>query len=143
VGGALYSSVGLVVLPETTEWEDGAFVAIAELTGGKWLGNWMGLAGAVSATGLLCTLLCTSSRQLAGMASTGAVNKIFAAKHSVYGTPYISIILVGTLAFAFTGFDFSMLAEADMFFYTASTILKFGALVRWGAVQVESSRPMA
>ena len=60
---------------------DGAFVAIAELTGGKWLGNWMGLAGAVSATGLLCTLLCTSSRQLAGMASTGAVNKIFATKH--------------------------------------------------------------
>lgn len=131
------------MLPETSEWEDGAFVAIAELTGGKWLGNWMGLAGAVSATGLLCTLLCTSSRQLAGMASTGAVHKIFAAKHSVYGTPYVSIILVGSLAFAFTGFDFSMLAEADMFFYTASTILKFGALVRLRIKMKDTHRPFS
>ena len=135
--------VGLVALPETQEWEDGAFVAIAELTGGKWLGNWMGLAGAVSATGLLCTLLCTSSRQLAGMASTGAVNKIFTAKHPKYGTPYVSIILVGVLAFAFTGLDFSMLAEADMFFYTASTILKFGALVKLRVKMKDAHRPFS
>jgi hypothetical protein len=33
--------VGLTVLADTTQWEDGAFVAIAELTGGKWLGDWM------------------------------------------------------------------------------------------------------
>jgi amino acid transporter len=67
----------------------------------------MGMTGALSATGMLCTLLCTSSRQLAGMASTGAVHKVFTAKHSVYGTPYVSIILVAFLAFAFTAFDFS------------------------------------
>lgn len=132
-----------MVLPETTAWEDGAFVAIAELTGGKWLGNWMGVAGAVSATGLLCTLLCTSSRQLAGMASTGAVSKVFALKHSRYGTPYVSIVLVGTLAFAFTAFDFSVLAEADMFFYTASTILKFGALVRLRTKMKDAPRPFS
>ena len=33
-------------------------------------------------------------------------NKVFAAKHSVYGTPYVSIYLVSFLAFAFTAFDF-------------------------------------
>lgn len=133
--------VGLIVLPETSEWEDGAFVAIAELTGGKWLGNWMGLAGAASATGLLCTLLCTSSRQLSGMAATGAVHKMFSAAHPKYGTPYVSILVVGVLAFALTGFDFSMLAEADMFFYTASTILKFCALVKLRISMKDAPRP--
>ena len=34
-----------------------------------------------------------------------------------YGTPYVSIILVGVLAFAFTGLDFSMLAEVGRFEY--------------------------
>ena len=27
------------------------------ITGGKWLSDWMGLAGALSATGMLCTLV--------------------------------------------------------------------------------------
>jgi len=77
--------------------------------------------------------LCTTSRQLAGMSITGLFPKIFNERHPVYGTPHYAIYATSALSLVFTGFNFAILAEADMLFYCSSTILKFGALVslRW------------
>ena len=54
-------------------------------------------------------------------------------RHPVYGTPHYAIYATSALSLVFTGFNFAILAEADMLFYCSSTILKFGALVslRW------------
>ena len=125
--------VGLAYLPNTEEWTDGTFVDVADLVGGAKLGDWLGFTGAISATGMLCTLLLTTSRQLAGMSITGLFPKIFSERHPVYGTPHYAIYATSILSLMFTRFNFSILAEADMFFYCSSTILKFGALVllRW------------
>ena len=125
--------VGLAYVPTTEEWTDGTFVDVADAVGGDKLGDWLGFTGAISATGMLCTLLCTTSRQLAGMSITGLFPKIFNERHPVYGTPQYAIYATSALSLVFTGFNFAMLAEADMLFYCSSTILKFGALVslRW------------
>jgi len=131
--------VGLAYVPTTEEWTDGTFVDVADAVGGSTLGDWLGFTGAISATGMLCTLLCTTSRQLAGMSITGLFPKIFNDRHPVYGTPHYAIYATSALSLVFTGFDFAMLAEADMLFYCSSTILKFGALVslRWKMPQAE------
>ena len=125
--------VGLAYVPTTEEWTDGTFVDVADAVGGGTLGDWLGFTAAISATGMLCTLLCTTSRQLAGMSITGLFPKIFNERHPVYGTPHYAIYATSTLSLVFTGFNFAILAEADMLFYCSSTILKFGALVslRW------------
>jgi|TARA_B100001741_G_scaffold142605_1_gene117803 amino acid transporter len=125
--------VGLAYVPTTEEWTDGTFVDVADAVGGGTLGDWLGITAAISATGMLCTLLCTTSRQLAGMSITGLFPKIFNERHPVYGTPHYAIYATSALSLVFTGFNFAILAEADMLFYCSSTILKFGALVslRW------------
>lgn len=125
--------VGLAYVPTTEEWTDGTFVDVADAVGGGTLGDWLGFTAAISATGMLCTLLCTTSRQLAGMSITGLFPKIFNERHPVYGTPHYAIYATSALSLVFTGFNFAILAEADMLFYCSSTILKFGALVslRW------------
>ena len=99
---------------------------VADAVGGGTLGDWLGFTAAISATGMLCTLLCTTSRQLAGMSITGLFPKIFNERHPVYGTPHYAIYATSALSLVFTGFNFAILAEADMLFYCSSTILKFG-----------------
>ena len=44
------------------EWTDGHFARIAADHVGDWLSAWITLGGALSAVGLLNTLLCTSAR---------------------------------------------------------------------------------
>ena len=135
--------VGLAYVPTTEEWTDGTFVDVADAVGGGTLGDWLGFTAAISATGMLCTLLCTTSRQLAGMSITGLFPKIFNERHPVYGTPHYAIYATSALSLVFTGFNFAILAEADMLFYCSSTILKFGALVSLRRQMPYAERPFS
>jgi amino acid transporter len=50
--------------PDTNfdRWTDGHFAEVAAERVGEWLSAWISLGGALSAVGLLNTLLCTSAR---------------------------------------------------------------------------------
>jgi len=52
-------------------WEPGQYAALGAELGGPWLEFALAAASVVSMVGVLCTLLCTSSRAIAGMDSTG------------------------------------------------------------------------
>uniref|UniRef100_A0A7S0RHE9 Amino acid permease/ SLC12A domain-containing protein n=1 Tax=Pyramimonas obovata TaxID=1411642 RepID=A0A7S0RHE9_9CHLO len=138
---ALPTLVGIYYIPDMDEWEDGVFVDVGEEVAGPWLRNWLGLAGVVSSLGLMCTLLCTASRMLEGMAHTGALPPIFGKLHPKYGTPWVSIVITGVTTLALSVLPFSALAEADMLFYNLSNILKFVALVKFRVTHPEMARP--
>ena len=94
---------------------------------------------AVSVVGLLCTLLCSSSRIIYGMAMVGTLPKVFAKTSTTYGTPYVAI-LANSVAMACVLFlPFGALAEGEMWFYAVSTIMKFGALIQLRKVRAPLS----
>ena len=74
--------VGIYFIPDIADWEDGVFVDVGQMVGGAWLSSWMGAAGVASSLGILCTMLCTTSRMLAGMATTGNLPSAVGALHS-------------------------------------------------------------
>ena len=138
---ALPTFVGYAFMPDRDEWHDGTFVDVAEEVGGAWLKMWLGAAGTVSAVGLFCTLLCTSSRLLYAMAREGFVPPIFAKVHTKHRTPHISIITNAFVTLLLSAFSFESLAEADMLFYCLSTVLKFAALYSLRRNQPDRRRP--
>eukprot|EP00898_Chlorokybus_atmophyticus_P004967 jgi/Chlat1/5471/Chrsp36S05428 len=106
--------IGLSVLPADgnyDRWHDGAFVEIAREIGGKWLEDWMGVSAAISAVGLLCTLLCTSSRMLYGMSSVGQLPRAFTRLHPVYKTPWFATVVNAAITLALTTLNFTSLAK--------------------------------
>lgn len=133
--------VGIYFIPNIEDWEDGVFVDVGQLVGGPWLSSWMGAAGVVSSLGLLCTMLCTTSRMLEGMATTGNMPAWVGYLHSKHGTPYLAIIMNGVISLALSVMSFAALAEVDMLFYNMSTILKFVALIKFRYSQPDTDRP--
>ena len=104
-------------------------------------GDWVAFASSVSAIGLLCTLLFTSSNLVYGMAAIGHAPAALKRKHEKYNTPYVAIIMNGVLSALFMYMPFGALAEVDMFFYSLSTILKFMALLRLRSTMGDLPRP--
>jgi len=133
--------VGMSVVHDYDTWHDGTFMDVAFKLGGPTLTTIFTFGAAISVIGLLCTLLCSSSRIIYGMAVVGTLPKVFAKTHPVYGTPYVAIIS-NSIAMACVLFmPFGELAEGEMWFYCVSTILKFGALVKLRKMEPDKPRP--
>lgn len=128
-----------VVLPES-EFSDGAFLIAADVLGSNWLRVWAGTGALVCSFGLAVTLLYTSSNAAYGMARLehmpGALGRLW---HG--DTPYVAIVTNAVLSAAVLNMSFVTIAEVDMIFYSLSTILKFGALVRLRATEPDAPRP--
>eukprot|EP00850_Spirogloea_muscicola_P011648 SM000073S21424 [mRNA] locus=s73:167791:169487:- [translate_table: standard] len=133
--------VGVSVFAEYTTWKDGTFVKVAAVLGGRPLAVLFAVGASINVVGLMCALLCTSSRILYGMATVGTLPKVFATMHPVYNTPYVSMATIAMLMALTTFMPFAALAEAEMWFYSLSTILKFLALVRLRQKQPDAPRP--
>ena len=67
---------GMSVVTDYENWHDGTFMDVAEILGGKLLTTVFVFGAAVSVIGLLCTLLCSSSRIIYGMAMVGTLPKV-------------------------------------------------------------------
>eukprot|EP00899_Mesostigma_viride_P000199 jgi/Mesvir1/1017/Mv17551-RA.1 len=126
----LVLSVGVSVFTDYPSWSDGSFVRVAEVLGGPFLTATFTFGATISVVGLMMSLQCTSSRILYGMGIVGTLPSMFAKTHPKYGTPYFAMIANAMLMGAVTFLPFSALAEAEMWFYCVSTILKFAALVK-------------
>ena len=117
-----------VVLKED-QFSDGAYLYAAGALGGQWLRVWTGTGALVCTFGLLVTLLFTSSNSAYGMARLGHMPRALG-KLARGDTPYVSILTNAVLSALVLNMSFELLAQVDMVFYSVSTILKFGALLK-------------
>lgn len=134
-------AVGVSVATEHEEWVDGHFMVCGEKLGGIILQTVFLVGAAVSTLGLLCSMLCTSSRFLYGMACVGTVPKVFAKLHPKYDTPWVALTFNSMFVASCTVLDFSELAELEMWLYCASTILKFGSFYALRIKESHLERP--
>lgn len=60
---------------QIADWTDGTWVAVGNRIAGPWLSHWIALMAMVSALGMFSALLCTTSRLIYGVASSGQLPK--------------------------------------------------------------------
>ena len=134
-------SVGYSVLADPKKWEDGTFVEVAKLIGGSALELVFLVGAAISTVGLLCTLLSTTSRITYGMAIVGTLPKLFAKVDAKNNNPYAAIIMNAILMTMLFLVPFEVLAELEMWFYSATTVMKFAALLKLREIAPAMRRP--
>lgn len=134
-------SVGYSVLADPTKWEDGTFTEVAKFVGGSALELVFLIGAAISTVGLLCTLLSTTSRITYGMAVVGTLPKIFAKVDPKNNNPYAAMIMNAVLMTMLFLVPFEVLAELEMWFYCATTVMKFAALLKLREVAPAMKRP--
>ena len=134
-------AVGYSVLADPTKWEDGTFTEVAKLIGGSALELVFLIGAAISTVGLLCTLLSTTSRITYGMAVVGTLPKIFAKVDPKNNNPYAAMIMNAVLMTMLFLVPFEVLAELEMWFYCATTVMKFAALLKLREVAPAMKRP--
>jgi len=120
--------VGVVVLRDSKLWDDGAWVQVASLVGGKWLAISIAAAGIVSSAGLFGATLLTGSRIPFVLAEDGFLPKSVAKLHPRFGTPWVAILTSAVFYTAFSYGSFKDLAVIDVVLYSAALILEFIAL---------------
>lgn len=122
-------------------WTDGSLARVAHDYVGEWLAQWISLGGALSAFGLLNTLLCAAARIVVSSAEIGVLPAFLAKVDDRSGAPVaatlaLSVGLLGTLSL-----PFAQLVEFSMLFYGATTALEFFALVRLRSLEPSTPRP--
>eukprot|EP00899_Mesostigma_viride_P020025 jgi/Mesvir1/28023/Mv04631-RA.2 len=119
---------GLSVVPED-EWDVATFQVVAERIGGHSLKLLMSFAATVSCLGMAVTSLCTASRVTCGLAQAGQLPQVLAQVHPKLETPWVAIVTNSAVSLVLSCFDFTALAQANVFLYMLSTVLKFGSLL--------------
>ncbi|GBG33857.1 Amino acid-polyamine transporter, putative [Hondaea fermentalgiana] len=134
---------GVSFATDYSAWEDGHFVTIGELIGGKFLKIFVLVAGCVSSLGLLNSTMCTSSRALACIAGFGYAPKSLARIHPKYGTPIVAIMInsVSIIGMIATGLDFEAIAQLSMWLYALTLAFEFFALMLLRSQEPELERP--
>ena len=134
-------SVGYSVLADPSRWEDGTFTEIAKILGGNMLELVFLVGAAVSTVGLLCTLLSTTSRITYGMAVIGTLPKVFAKVDPKNNNPYMAMLMNAALMMMLFLVPFETLAELEMWFYCATTVMKFASLLKLRETAPQMRRP--
>ena len=101
------------------------------------------LATSVTAeVGVLCTLMCTTSRALVAMAQLRMLPGPLARLHPSLGTPYLAIALNSALiALATTLLHLKALLEITMFFYAVNVIVQCATVLRLRRTHPHRLRP--
>ncbi len=122
-------------------WTDGTFARVASEHVGSWLARWIALGGAISALGLLNSLLCAAARIVVSAAEIGALPRVLASVHAPSGTPRIATLSLSLGLLLVLSLPFRQLVEISMLFYGATTALEFLALLRLRALEPATPRP--
>ena len=152
---ALWGSLGLTtalyVLPlgacaaastDWDEWREGQWTKLARRFGGDGLATAVTLSSVVSMVGVLCTLMCTTSRAVAAMAQLRMLPAPLARLHPHLGTPVAAVALNALLvAGASSLLRFELLMELSMFFYALNVLMQIGAVLRLRASHPHLPRP--
>jgi amino acid transporter len=125
----LASIVPALAVSHWQSWSDGAWPALASSIVGGWLGNWVALAGMVSALALFNALLLAYSRIPLVLAQDGLLPAALG-EVDARGTPRRAIIVSAVCYSAFALLSFAGLLAADVLLYTTALGLEFAALIR-------------
>jgi len=125
---------------EWEEWTDGHFARIATDHVGDWLSAWITLGGALSAVGLLNTLLCTSAR-VAVSAARLRVLPAWLGKLRESGTPAAATLAISALLAVACALPFAQLVAISMLFYGITTLTEFCALLKLRKREPLTPRP--
>ena len=107
---------------------------------GDWLSAWISLGGALSAVGLLNTLLCTAARVCVSAARISVLPRCLATLDE-RGLPRRATLAIAVvLAFA-CALPFSELVSISMLFYGVTTAIEFLALVKLRYSEAQTPRP--
>ncbi|KAL1528157.1 hypothetical protein AB1Y20_009518 [Prymnesium parvum] len=122
-------------------WTDGHFTVVAAEHVGEWLSAWISIGGALSAMGLLNTLLCTSARVAVSAARMHVLPSCLGAVHEPSSTPRAATLCIAALLAVACTLPFSELVSISMLFYGATTLMEFLALLRLRQLEPLTSRP--
>jgi len=111
------------------DWVDGYMATIASRIGGKWLGDWVVVAAAVTNIALFLAELSTDSFQLMGMGVRGLIPKVFETRSS-RGTPIYGILVCYLVVVVLSFSDFSALVEMLNFSYMISVLFEYSAFIK-------------
>ena len=126
---------------QTRTWSDGHFVRVASEYIGDWLAAWITLGGALSAVGLLNTLLCTSARVAVSAARLRVLPMALSSVHEPSGTPRRATVAIALVLAVASALPFSQLVSISMLFYGATTLAEFLALLALRASEPATPRP--
>ena len=121
-------------------WTDGHFTKVAQEHVGDWLSAWISIGGALSAVGLLNTLLCTAARVTVSSARLRVVPPCLATLDERGLPRRATIVLALVLAFA-CALPFAELISISMLFYGATTAFEFAALLVLRRSEPDTPRP--
>jgi amino acid transporter len=133
--------IGVVVVRNSTQWDEGAWVQVAALVGGKWLGISMAAAGAVSSAGQFCATLLAGSRIPFVLADRRSPLKGLTKLHPRFGTPWGAILVSAAFYTAFSYESFKDLAVVDVVLYSSALLLELIALAVLRVREPELPRP--
>lgn len=124
-------------------WSDGDFVIVASQHIGDWLAAWITIGGALSALGLLNTLLCTSARVAVSAAKLRILPASLAQVHEQSGTPRKATVTLSLFLAVACALPFSQLVSISMLFYGATTFFEFLALLKLRRIEPHTPRPFS
>ena len=137
----LPAAVGLVEMPDLSQWTEGVWPEVGRRIAGPWLGWLIALAGVISAAGLFSATLLGASRIPFALAEDHMLPKFLTRLHPKYGTPWVAILVSSVFYTIFSYSEFADLAVVDVILYSAAILLEFAALAILRAKEPNMPRP--
>ncbi|WP_424952460.1 APC family permease [Deinococcus sp.] len=133
---------GLVSGLKWSSWGDTTFFPeLAASIGGRWLGIWMAVGGMFCAAGLFNAMVLTNSRIPFSLAADRYFPAGLTARHPVYGTPVVSIIVCAVIYALLSLQTFASLLNVTVLLYGVSLLLQFAALIAFRVKEPRMRRP--
>lgn len=126
----------LAALGNWQQWHTRYFADAAQALGGRWLGDWMTLAAAVTYIAILNTTLLASTRIPSAMSEDGYLPAALARLHPRFGTPWVAILVSAIIYALLANGSFTQLITLYIWLHIAASILTL--LSAW---QLRRTRP--
>lgn len=133
--------VGIRLLPDLSQWEEGAWTRVIATVGGNGLVVAMTVAAVISAAGLYSATLLGSSRIPFVLAQDGFLPHRLVQLHPKTGTPVAAILLSAGITSVLSFTTFENLAIMDVTLYSAAILIEFAALIWLRKREPELPRP--
>jgi amino acid transporter len=133
---------GLAIIPDASKWTEGVWVLIAQKAGGPWLMWIVFAAAAASSMALFTATFLGASRLPFVMARDGFLPNWLIKEHPKYGTPWVSILLCGTVyAILSAVFTWRELIAVNVVLYATALVMESITLVVLRIKEPDLPRP--
>lgn len=136
-------AVCVAMAPDTSLWQTGYFVTIAQNTA-TWLGYWALVGGGLSCMANFVPQMTTAARALRAAAVYDIVPiKILQRNMTRFNTPVPAILVQAVLVAILMGFSFNTLVVVQILYANIGLLLQFAAFIRLKYTDPDAVRPFA